>query len=330
MVLRIVFTREDLQRLRISQEPDPLWELVQSLHHIQEGKPADPYQDWHRQARRRIAGHDRARALLGRLTTLVARQGNFPDFLTPVPSPPEIESGCELVASTARELLVPDLSAVFAERPAPQWVRGLAAGDRDDLADVAMALRGAFDLLIRPHWPDIRSRVAEERAGRLRTLSSGGIQALFLSLPGVLGWDGEVLRVRYPTRQTLWLEGRGITLIPSYFCWAKPISMINPDLPPVLVYPAEQARLTTAAAGHKYYLTTLLGQNRADCLSTLTMPHTTSALAARVGISVGSASKQATTLREAGLITSERTGNAVIHRLSPLGAALLSGKLHTV
>jgi hypothetical protein len=85
MTLRIVFTREDLQHVRISDAPDPMWELVQSLHQLQERRPAPRYSKWHRQVRKRIAGHDGARSVLGLLCTLVPLEGAFPDFLTPAP-----------------------------------------------------------------------------------------------------------------------------------------------------------------------------------------------------------------------------------------------------
>lgn len=330
MVLRIVFTREDLQRLRIHGDPDPMWELILSLHHIQERNPATRYRDWHRQARDRIRAHDDARQVLGPLFTLVPREGSFPDFLTPAPSHVDVDAACEQIVCTRRDLLVPDLSAVFAGRRAPSWVRELATGDHGGLADVASMLRGAYDLLIRPHWPEISAGIAAERAERLRALSSDGIRGLFSGLPGVLGWDGEVLRVRYPYDRTFRLDGRGLTLVPSHFCWTNPVSLINPELPPLLVYPATAAGAVAPEAGTARRITALLGPNRADCLNSLVKPHSTSTLAARVGISISSASRQAMTLREAGLVVSERQGSAVVHRLSPLGAALLAGSMPEV
>jgi hypothetical protein len=324
MTLRIVFTREDLQRIRISAEPDPMWELVQSIHQLQERRPTPRYHEWHRRTRERIAGHRDARSVLGPLCTLVPYEGAFPDFLTPAPSPPDIEAGCERIACTTAGFLLDDVAAAFDGRTAPSWIRELATGDRRTLMGVAGAVRGAYDLLLRPHWFDVRASTSADRAARLRTLSSCGVRGLLTGLPGVLGWDGEVLEVRYPDDRTLDLAGRGLTLLPSHFCWTNPISLINPDLPPVLVYSADVGVSTHA---DRRELTALLGPNRAGCLTTLTKPHSTSALASRVGISVGSASKQAATLREAGLVVSERQGSAVVHRISPLGAALLAGEL---
>ncbi|MEU4478629.1 helix-turn-helix domain-containing protein [Micromonospora sp. NPDC023966] len=47
------------------------------------------------------------------------------------------------------------------------------------------------------------------------------------------------------------------------------------------------------------------------------------ALARGVAISLSSASEHATALRAAGLVTTERDGGAVRHRLNPLGAHLV-------
>ncbi|MFC8373392.1 winged helix-turn-helix domain-containing protein [Streptomyces sp. NPDC057239] len=52
-------------------------------------------------------------------------------------------------------------------------------------------------------------------------------------------------------------------------------------------------------------------------------PATTTETADRVGISLPSASQHTTVLRNAGLITTTRTGIAVLHTLTPLGTALL-------
>lgn len=326
MTLSVVFTRDDLQRVRIADRPNLMWELVQSLHQAQERTPEPRYADWHLETRHRVRGHDGADAIFGPLCTLVPAEGRFPDFLTPTADISDIEAGCEQIACTGRSVLEADLRSVFAARPAPTWIRALATGDRGVLTELAAALRGVHDLLIRPQWSVIEDNVRADRARRLRALSTTGLRGLLSEIPGVLGWDGEVLRVRYALERTLHLDGRGITLVPSHFCWPNPISLIDPGLTPTLVYPAVSASPAPADDDVRR-LETLLGTNRAACLLTLRMPHTTTALADHVGLSVGSASKQAACLRESGLVVSERQGNAVVHRVSDLGQALLAGSL---
>ncbi|WP_207922024.1 hypothetical protein [Saccharopolyspora terrae] len=60
MTLRLVFNRDDLARVRLAEAPDPMWELVLSLHLARERRLPPQYLSWHRQARLRAATGDRA------------------------------------------------------------------------------------------------------------------------------------------------------------------------------------------------------------------------------------------------------------------------------
>jgi predicted transcriptional regulator len=60
-------------------------------------------------------------------------------------------------------------------------------------------------------------------------------------------------------------------------------------------------------------------------LETLSNTCTTTELAGRLRTSLATASHHATVLRQAGLITNRRNGNAVLHLITPLGRALLNG-----
>ena len=72
-------------------------------------------------------------------------------------------------------------------------------------------------------------------------------------------------------------------------------------------------------------LPALLGRTRAVVLSRIEDGCTSRELARRSGISAPSASQHTAVLREAGLIDTSRRGQAVVHTLTPLGAALLTG-----
>jgi DNA-binding transcriptional ArsR family regulator len=81
---------------------------------------------------------------------------------------------------------------------------------------------------------------------------------------------------------------------------------------------------TTAPAADP--LCELLGPTRSCVLrACLDNDLTTSALARMVGISQSSASEHASVLRAAGLISSVRTGRSVLHRITPIGVALVCG-----
>ena len=70
-------------------------------------------------------------------------------------------------------------------------------------------------------------------------------------------------------------------------------------------------------------LSDLLGRTRAAVLGAVRGGRTTTELAHTVGTSLGSASQHAAVLRSAGLISTHRTGPAVLHSLTPLGESLL-------
>ena len=67
----------------------------------------------------------------------------------------------------------------------------------------------------------------------------------------------------------------------------------------------------------------LLGRTRAAVLRSLDGGTTTSELAGRLGISVSGASQHASALREAGLVSSRRDRNRMLHSVTDLGDQLV-------
>lgn len=321
MTLRMIFDRDDLQRIRVAETPDPMWELVLSSHRLRDHRTSP----WRQRVQLNAYQDEHSARVLKTLFTLVPQKGDFPDFLTPAGLPGSLESGCEAVACTPRGRLRADLRTVF-PGTAPHWVKRLADGDREEVHRVVGDLRDAYDLLVAPFWHGVRETVAVDRAKRVRTLAGEGAGALLGGIPGVRGWDGDVLEIAYPTTRTVRLDGRGLILVPSHFCAGKPVTLIDPALPPVLIYPAGRAAARHAATTPE--LVALLGRTRAESLGALRVPRTTSKLASCLGTSIGTASKQATVLREAGLVTSVRQGGAILHHLTRLGTALLAAELH--
>ncbi|MFF1612404.1 DUF5937 family protein [Amycolatopsis sp. NPDC058278] len=314
MALRLVFERVDLQRVRLATAPDPLWEVVSSVALVH----GPGYAKW----RLRVRPDDSALDDIAFLRALVPPHGDFPDFLTPSPTTADLDDGCEAILRTTRSVLSADVAAAFADRPAPGWAKLLAAGDRGQVARVAASVRRGHRYLVAPEWDRVRHLVATDRAKRTEIVGTHGVEHLLTTLPGVTSWDGSTLVVRYPRDRAVRLRGRGLTLVPSYFTTGTPITLIDQELPPVLVYPVGAAAPHSVATGG---LDRLITRTRAECLHVLLAPHSTSALAHRLGVSVGTASKQATVLRACGLITSTRDGAAVVHRTTDMGLALLRG-----
>lgn len=330
MGLRMVFDYQDLQRVRIADSADPMWELVLSVQMAQIPCVPAPFLAWRDGLENRLCRVAPPRRALVLLRRLVPPSGNFPDFLTPPDLVTEIDAGCEALLCTSAECFHAEIAALSNGRRPSGWVRSLARGDREQVGEVVGAVRHGYDLLVAPQWSSVLEAVAVDRASRVREMAGRGVGPMLATLPGILSWDGRVLHTRYPMDRTVHLGGRGLTLLPSYFCWGNPITWINPELPPVLVYQAVGPGSQQPPGPQPCTrLVALLGRTRAECLRLLRTPRTTSELARQMGVSVGTASKQAAVLREAGLITSKRHGCAVRHGVTALGAAVLTGELPT-
>jgi DNA-binding transcriptional ArsR family regulator len=321
VTLSMVFEGQDLQRVRLAAAADPLWELVLGVQKLQLPRVPVPLAGWRQDCARRLDGR-RAFDAVALVRTLVPARGAFPDLLTPPESAAGLDAGCEAVLCAPRNRVCADLAAVFAGRTAPAWARSFALGDRDAKRDLVQALRTAHALLVEPRWAEVRKAVAADHAARTRDLASHGVHALLANLPGVVSWDGRVLRTGYPVDRTVHLRGRGLVLQPSYFCLGNPVTWLDPELPPVLVFQVLGHR-TPVDVTVPERLVALLGRTRAECLRALLSPLTTTELAERLGTSVGTASKQATVLRETGLVVSDRRGVRVLHSTTTLGLTLL-------
>lgn len=168
--------------------------------------------------------------------------------------------------------------------------------------------------------------VDRDRRVRTRALADGGVESLLASLRPMMSWSSGELRIPVHRDQELHLNGRGLLLIPSYFCLTGPVTMFDPTLPPVLVYsvPKQPDALITHTRPTGGALAALIGATRAMVLeATQDHPTTTTDIARHIGISTGTASEHTTVLRQAGLITSHRERNRMLHQATALGLALL-------
>jgi DNA-binding transcriptional ArsR family regulator len=206
----------------------------------------------------------------------------------------------------------------------PSWMRRLAEGDRATLERLAGAVRSQFETVVAPVWADVRAAVEADRSRRARLLLEEGCEGLLRSYQPMMRWVPPVLQVDVRHDRSLHLEGRGLLLVPSYLSWRTPDFLRDPSLPPVLVYPVEpdlRVRSELRASGGG--LPALIGQTRTSVLASIGAGRTTSELARRIGVSAASISQHTGVLRETGLIRSSRIGKAVLHTITPLGAALL-------
>jgi DNA-binding transcriptional ArsR family regulator len=323
-VLRIHFTPRDLARTTISTKPAPSWEILLSLHMLQHSEGRLIFEDWRRAIRTKVSP-DQMRLLI----ELTPPKGYSPDFLTPAESAPDFETALELMLSTPRQQLRSQLQLLSKYRPVSPWTRELAEGDSSALHKLGRAIRSYHDVAIAPYWKSIGTHVSADHAHRGEALARYGVDRLLSTLHPRVRWVAPVLQVLDMQDRDLYLDGRGIELQPSAFCWQVPTKLRDPDLKPILVYPIQHApgilRQATDSAVSSDVLGSLLGSTRAAALEAAVTGCTTTELARRCKISPAAASHQATVLREAGLITTRRVGASVQHEVTQLGIWLLSG-----
>ncbi|MEU6548492.1 winged helix-turn-helix domain-containing protein [Streptomyces sp. NPDC046859] len=272
-----------------------------------------------RTALRRLPRHQ-----LHLVRALAPPRGSFPDFLNPTESSQGLAEGVAAVLSTPRRRLGQEMSVLAR---APRWLRPLAEGEPAALEFLGEALHGYFHAALAPHWSAVRAQVEADRAVRAREILRGGVDALLSGLGPSMRWRPPVLETAYPFDRDLRLDGRGLLLVPSVFCWQMPITLTDPDLSPVLVYPAARSYrwwLPQQTGTEPRALARLLGHGRAVVLRALEDGGTTSEVARRVGVTPATASEHVGILREAGLAASVRDRNTVLHVLTPLGASLLT------
>lgn len=325
-MLRIHFTGADLMRMRFAAAPDPMWELTLSLHQLRSPSSA-VFREWRRSTLTRLRGTTGLDLLLA----LVPQTGYFPDFLTPAEAAKGFPAAVEAILSTPKSRLSQDIATLGAGHRLPGWAGRLARGDVELMRKLGQTLEVYYSAAIEPYLTQIRASIQIDRSRRTRSLADGGYELLFAEMRPTLRWQGSTLETEYPGDQTCHLDGRGLLLVPSFFCWGRPISLRDTSLPPVLVCPVDRdARfmaLNPPAPQAKTHspLAALVGRTRAAVLSAIGDGCTTGEIARRLDVSLATASEHAAVLRHAGLVASVRDGNSTLHVLTPLASTLLTG-----
>ncbi|RPF22297.1 ArsR/SmtB family transcription factor [Myceligenerans xiligouense] len=320
-MLRIHFTADDLGRVRLAAGADPLWETRLSARLVN-----DPVGSRAELGRWRAAVvRDLPRQALPYLH-LTPPRGYCPDFLVPEAGSDDLASGVDAVLGTPTGRMAAELARLDVGRPMSGWVHHLAGGKRPALNGLRATITAYHRHAVAPVWERVRSAVETDRAARAHTLVTAGAQDALAALHPAATWSGRTLRVDdgRPDRD-IHLAGRGLRLVPSYFCGQVPVTFADPALEPTLVLPVAHAPYGDDRDGRATgSLSLLLGRTRAAALRALVTPVTTGALARRTATSPASASQHAAVLRQAGLVVSRRDGRYVVHTLTSLGARLLA------
>jgi DNA-binding transcriptional ArsR family regulator/predicted transcriptional regulator len=335
-MLRIHFTADDYARTTLAPGPDPMWEILHSLRMLQVEDGPVAYGAWRQRMRRRLprdlaGSRDLAapRDLAGPPAGAARPVGYSPAFRPPPAGSGEFDEAVDRLLAVPRERFRTDLAQLTPERSAVSWVRQLSEVRPESQHRLRHAIRVYHQSALAPYWPSLKAAVQADQRHRLDQLTSGGIAAVLEGVHPQARWQNQVLEIAAFQDSDLRLNGRGLRLQPSYFCWRQPTKLADVELPPVLVFPIRNAtglvHSERPADGNQEQLAALLGRTRATVLGLTVNGTTTTQLAESCDITLATASHQTSVLREAGLIESHRRGKSVIHLATRLGHALLEG-----
>ncbi|MFF3671278.1 ArsR/SmtB family transcription factor [Microtetraspora malaysiensis] len=289
-MLRIHFTVEDLARLRMASTLGPVTESVFALDLFGRGGGAGP-NEWRRSVRERMNGD------AGAVERLARERRPLDELL-------------DLVSrSPSRTRSRPDIQ-------------------------VASTVLAFCQAAVLPYWGRVRGYLELERETFGRITIAHGVECLLDTLHPKLVWNPPVLEVPHDSDRDVYLDGSGLLLSPSFFLQVKHCLFLDREqetgMPALVVSvpwtPAVLTDLVAEPVSDDEALGALVGHTRAAAMQALMDSCTTGTLSERLGISLAGASKHATVLRKAGLITTARNRNTALHTLTSLGMALLRGE----
>jgi DNA-binding transcriptional ArsR family regulator len=197
-------------------------------------------------------------------------------------------------------------------------------GDTSDSSVAGRALQEYYRAIIEPYAAGIVAAVDFERSELDRIIRTEGAGALIGPIERGAQGDAGMQRTSLP-------PGNDVTIVPSAFCTERLVVANSDHGHTVVVYPMSSTARSIALADSQAPifdqskpLECLLGRTRAAILYILQETHTTSRAAECSAVSVATASRHLTILRDAGLVQSRRRSNEVHHELTALGETLVS------
>lgn len=322
-MIELEFAARDVAHIRFAFSP--LWEVTESLRALARPDRAALHIPWVRSVRARFAPESTPM-----LRALVRPHGYVVDFLTPPPGSPLPDLGEELDAlrATAPEMVRRELgwfftSGGFVDPPAA--LRPLFDDPVAGLRGLAREIEMYWQAALAGVWPTVVPLLEGDVLRRSRRLTAGGASALFADLHPLVHWSGEALRIDKSWDSRDRLNGRGLLLVPSVFCWPDVMVLVGEPYQPALLYPALGAATLweESPAPPPGALAALLGTTRAGVLAALDAPAATTELARRLDVTPGAVSQHLTVLRNAALVAGHRVGRQVLYARTPTGETLV-------
>lgn len=326
-MLRVHFSADDLARVRL-ESLGPLAELQLALTEAQRAAGGALFAGWRRRVRATLSAD--ARKLAG---AWALPRRNL-DLYTTVGASADLPGAVDRILSGSPRLLaeLPLYPAAFRDRQ-PGWAVMGIGGDREAAVRLDAAVASAHATALAPYWERVRAVLTAEWDHAARRMASLGVEGLLAGLGAWARWrpSPSVLEVDFHPlggMSDLYLRGRGLALVPSFFAVQAEVFVPSGDGEPVLICPAVRDPLRIAEVfgvrrRSDAALAALLGRTRAAVLEAAAEGATTGQVARRLGVAASSASTHAAVLRDAGLITSRRDGGRVWHLITPVGRQLL-------
>ncbi|MEV3860864.1 ArsR family transcriptional regulator [Streptomyces sp. NPDC050095] len=246
------------------------------------------------------------------------------DFVTPTPTGEhelDLADGLALVRATPPDAVRAHL-AVASPGPLPAPL-----ARADDLAErTAALLEWTWQETVRPDWARRRRVLEADVVARTRELTVGGWAAAFGGMRPAMRWLGDgQLRINahdYPPRD---ISGAALLFVPvtpeqGWVSWPEPADRY------AVVYPCAGALADTGGAAPPAGLATLLGTARAQVLTLLEQPLTTTQLVALTGQGLGSVGRHLRVLLDARLVRRRRAGRSVLYYRTPAADTLLAAQ----
>jgi hypothetical protein len=340
--VEVVFNDDDLARVRVSSRLELVSEVIGAAHH-RHSQLQPSLRGW---------GQHTGEALgpIGAQVLRDLRSGTF-----------QIR-GLMAYADIDTDVGFDDRLETSLSRPTADWANlrqlqswgipvqpGLAEGRPDALTGLSSAARMFHAAAVAPYWDRMLAAAIAPALAWKHTMSTDGLETLLNGLHPDISWHRPILSIIPDWRHCppgcphralvatfqrdgvlrLAVSRRGLTILPTVltpFCtaWMDDREGLFVSVRLLLV-PVSVAShiLQDVVAEQPDPLADLLGLTRACVLRACTdAPQTTTSLGRVVGISNSSASEHAAVLRAAGLLTSNRTANRVVHRATPIGVAL--------
>ncbi|MEU8248047.1 ArsR family transcriptional regulator [Nonomuraea sp. NPDC048916] len=326
-MFRIEITPQDVAASRFAISP-----LIETMHAqwVLSGRSeAGVHRRWVERWRETYRELERRHPALRAATAITGNRGHANvDFVAPPPTGLSVPFETELAAmrSTPVAQAHAEIGAVLAARPpVAAWAVELLLGPDVVrlLADAYEALWAEIVSLAWPRFHAVLERDVVQRAGRLATY---GWAAALGDLSSQVRWHGDgYIEIRMGSRDERHrLGGKGLLFLPSAFLGVVG-AYLEEAWPYALVYPARGIAMEPPAP--EPGLALLIGRTRARVLAELSVPATTTHLAALLGQGLGTTGGHLAALRGAGLVTRARTGRSVLYSRTPLGDALMAGSL---